>query len=329
MAEKQLLSIVVTSYTIDRLHSNYELLESIKAQSYPSIETVYVVERSKDLYKNIGTYVQNKNIPRIKMIFNDGEIGASAARNLGMKEAKGDILAFIDDDFVLSVDWAEEMIKTYDDSIVGVSGAALPLWECQQPKWLPQEFYWIIGCTSWVNSHEIREIRNVWTMNSSFDREIVDKSILFSQGIGPSGGSMAGRYKNKLSEDLEFSMRTREKTGKRIVFNPKVKVMHRVPSDRLKWRYIIRWSYLIGGSRITLKRLYPKEGKKSSVLSTEFNLLGSIFKHLFPSTLKQVFTSPGIACHKFVLIITVLFCVSFGYLQAIVLYRKEGKNNEH
>ena len=40
---------------------------------------------------------------------------------------------------------------------------------------------------------------------------------------------MTGREKNKISEDLEFSMRVKEITGKHIVFNPEVKVQHRVP----------------------------------------------------------------------------------------------------
>jgi glycosyltransferase involved in cell wall biosynthesis len=320
MAERPLLSIVVTSYTTDRLKGNHELLESIKAQTLTAFETIYVVERSKELFQNIETYVQNNKIPNVKMIFNNGETGASAARNLGMKDAKGEIIAFIDDDVVLASDWAEEMIKTYDDSIIGVSGTALPLWECPQPKWLPEELYWIVGCTSWLNSKEVKEIRNVWTMNSAFGREIVDRGIYFSQNIGPSGGSMKGREKNRLSEDLEFSMRARKITGKRIVFNPKVKVQHRVTPDRLTWNYIIQWSYWIGSSRKTLKRLYPESNSKSSVLSTEYELLNSIFKRLFPSILKGLFIDPINAGHKFALTVTVLSCVVIGYARSSILY---------
>jgi len=321
MANQRLLSIVVTSYTMGRLNYNYELLDSIKAQPYSTIETIYVVERSKELYDNLEHYIQDNKITDVTLIFNTGETGASAARNIGMKEAKGEIIAFIDDDVVLANDWAEEMVKTYDETIIGVSGATLPLWECPQPKWLPQEFYWIVGCTSWLNSKEVKEIRNVWTMNSSFGREIVDMGIYFSQDIGPSGGSMTGREKNKLSEDLEFSMRAKKIIGKRIVFNPKVKVQHRVTPDRLTWKYIIQWSYWIGSSRKTLQRLYPEPKSKASVLNTEHNLLNSIFKRVLPSILKDFFTDPIPAAHELALLVTVLSLVAAGYTHTSILYR--------
>ncbi len=316
MIENPMLSIVITSYTADRLNDIFELLNSIKSQTYLNTETLFVVERSKELMEKIRSYGIENNIPNLKMLFNDGAHGASAARNLGIKEAKGEVIAFIDDDVVLSTNWANEMVKTYDDTIIGVSGSVLPLWECPKPAWLPEEFYWIVGCTSWLNNQETKEIRNVWTMNSSFKREIADKRIFFSTNIGPSGGSMAGREKNKLGEDLEFSIRVRAQTGKRIVFNPKVEVQHRIPPERLAWKYIIKWSYWIGGSRKTLKRLYQEDKNKASVLSTEYNLLNSIYKRLFPSIFNGFFTKPRVASHKLLLTFTVLACVTAGYVAA-------------
>ncbi len=324
MANRPLLSIIITCYTPDRLKGILELLGSVKAQTYPRVETIVVVEKSRELFDHVKRYVAEKALPQLKVLFNHGEEGASAARNLGIRQAKGDIIAFVDDDVILSSDWAEEMIKTYDDdSAIGVTGPAFPLWECSPARWLPKEFYWIIGCTTWLESNVTKEVRNVWTMNSSFKREIFDKGFLFSTTIGPYGGSMKGRERNKLSEDLEFSIRAREKTGKRILYNPKVKVQHRVPKDRLSWRYIIQWSYWIGASRRALKGLYPEEDKgRTSVLDTEYHLLRRIFTRLFPELIKGFFTDPVVACHKFVLTITVLPCVSFGYLLSPLLSRQ-------
>jgi len=134
---------------------------------------------------------------------------------------------------------------------------------------------------------------------------------------------MKGRERNKISEDLEFSIRAREKTGKRILYNPKVKVQHRVPKDRLSWRYIIQWSYWIGASRRALKRLYPEEDKgRPAVLDTEYHLLRRIFTRLFPELIRGFFTDPVVACHEFVLTVTVLPCVSFGYLLSPLLSRQ-------
>ena len=86
MVETPLVSIIITSYTTDRLKDTLSLLESIKAQTYPKIETIFIAERSRELYNKLETYVRENGIPQTNVIFNDGEIGLSAARNLGIEE---------------------------------------------------------------------------------------------------------------------------------------------------------------------------------------------------------------------------------------------------
>ncbi|MCL0036315.1 glycosyltransferase family 2 protein [Dehalococcoidia bacterium] len=50
------MSIIITSYTTERLGDIYELLNSIKAQSYPDIETIFIAEHSKELYERVKEY---------------------------------------------------------------------------------------------------------------------------------------------------------------------------------------------------------------------------------------------------------------------------------
>jgi glucosyl-dolichyl phosphate glucuronosyltransferase len=95
-----LLSIVITTYTAERLNDIYKLLESIKNQTYIHIETLLIVEMSKELMEKINSYVVENNIPNFKMLFNEGECGLSAARNIGIKHTNGDIIALVDDDFL-------------------------------------------------------------------------------------------------------------------------------------------------------------------------------------------------------------------------------------
>ena len=47
MAETPLISIVITSYTMDRLDDILELLGSIRAQTYPNIEAIFVAKDGK------------------------------------------------------------------------------------------------------------------------------------------------------------------------------------------------------------------------------------------------------------------------------------------
>ncbi len=126
MIQNSLLSVVATSYTTERLSDIYELLESIGNQTYKNIETIFVAERSKELYDRVKDYCEAIRLPDFKIVFTEDKLLLSGARSLGAKNARGEIIAFVDDDVVLFPEWADEMIKSYqDDSVIGVSGAAL------------------------------------------------------------------------------------------------------------------------------------------------------------------------------------------------------------
>ncbi|MFC2067142.1 glycosyltransferase family 2 protein [Chloroflexota bacterium] len=306
MAKLPDLSIIITSNKIERLNDIYELLESVKAQANPDIETIFVAEDSTELLDEVESYASERDTLNLKVIFNHGEWGLSAARNLGIKEAKGHIIAFVDDDVVLFDNWAEEMVKAYDDdSVIGVTGPALPLWEDEHMSWFPEEFYWIISCTAWFDWDEVREVRNAWGMNMSFKTEAFEKCGGFLNEYGYHKGLMA--------EDNEFSLRVRRKTGKRIIYSPEVRVRHRVHKYRVSQNFINERAYWIGRSRRMLKKLCPEAKKDMDLLSQEHQLLKRILTSLFPSILGGFFKNPVIAWRKLSVTITALFFVTLGY----------------
>ena len=306
MTEQPLLSIVVTSYTTDNLKDIFELLDSIKAQTYPRIETNFVVESSAELLDKVKVYAMEHNIPNFKALFNDGESGLSAARNVGIKQARGDIIAFVDDDVVLFPDWAEQMVKAYNnDSIIGVTGPAFPLWEDPSMSWFPEEFYWIISCTAWTGWKEAREVRNAWGHSMSFKKEAFVQAGLFLNDYGYHKGPMA--------EDVEFSSRIKTITGKKIYYYPDIKVWHRVHQYRLSTKFIKERSYWIGYSRHMLKKAYPKVEKNQNLLQQEQDLLSRICKKLLPGIIQTFFKHPVTAWRQLKVTVTVLTFVALGY----------------
>ena len=313
MVETPHVSVIITSYTTKRLGDIFELLDSIKAQTYTNIETIFVAERSMELYSQVQAYVQGNDIPNPKVLFNDGEPGLSAARNVGIKEAKGDIIAFVDDDVLLSHDWLEEMVKTYeDDSIIGVTGPAFPLWEDETMSWFPEEFYWILSCTGWSGWSQTREVRNVWGMNMSFRREAFEKAGLFTSDFGLRNSKRTG-WVDPPSEDVDMSLRARAKTGKHIFYNPNAKVKHRVYTHRISHKFIMQRAFSVGYQRRMLKKLYPETSKYTDILSQEHQLLKRILTRLFPSIAGGFLANPVTSWHKLRVSFTVLFFVALGY----------------
>lgn len=92
MREK-LISVIIPTY--NRVNYLRISVNSVIQQTYKNIEIIIVDDCSTDNTENIINRVQDK---RIRYLRNKENIGAGASRNRGIKEAKGEFIAFLDDD---------------------------------------------------------------------------------------------------------------------------------------------------------------------------------------------------------------------------------------
>ena len=104
-----------TKYTVTAVIPVYnsaayiaETLESVLDQSIPFIEVLVVNGNSKD---NTAQIVQR--FKHVKLIQLDNEPERIVKRNIATKTAKGNIIAFIDSDLVLSKHWLKEMLTGF------------------------------------------------------------------------------------------------------------------------------------------------------------------------------------------------------------------------
>lgn len=288
-------------------------LDGIRLQTYRRIETIVIIEKSQELFEFTKNYVDQMKLEKVRIFFSETQGGMSGGRNLGIEKARGDIIAFIDDDAKPFPEWAQEMVKTYeDDSIIGVMGGVIPSWEDESMSWFPQEFYWLLACTASMGLKAITEVRNVWGTNLSFRKEAFDSCGSFTTTFGLQRGGKKG-WHDPPSEDVDFSLRVRKETGKRIVFNPLAQVAHKITHDRLQWRFIIRRSCSVGYQRRMIKTLYHNY-PIDDLLGPEHDLLKRIFSRLLSQTLKNFFKSPRIALRIFFLTLVILSSVALGYV---------------
>lgn len=115
MKPDPLVSVLVCTY--NRADYLNVCLLSLHRQSYPNYEIIVVNGPSTD-----GTGKVLAKYPGIRVILQKELNGLSFARNLGIRMAKGDIVAFIDDDAVADARWLEELVAGYRDPDVGGVG---------------------------------------------------------------------------------------------------------------------------------------------------------------------------------------------------------------
>lgn len=100
--------IIIPSYNSMRFIG--KCLRSILATDYPNFEVILVDDGSTDgsleyVRKNFG---YDK---RLKIIKNPKRLGPAASRNIGIKVANGDYIAFIETDMEVEPNWLKEALK--------------------------------------------------------------------------------------------------------------------------------------------------------------------------------------------------------------------------
>ena len=102
MTKETLVSVVIPVYNEARFIG--KCLASLKRQTYKPLQIIVVDDGSTD-----GTAGVIKGFSVVKRL-NQPHLGAGAARNLGAKTAKGDILVFVDADMEFEVDFIALLI---------------------------------------------------------------------------------------------------------------------------------------------------------------------------------------------------------------------------
>lgn len=121
MDKNEKVSIVVPIYNVEMYLE--KCIESLINQTYDNIEIILVDDGSTDNSHNIcKNYAQKDN--RIKLIHKENG-GLSDARNVGIENATGKYITFVDSDDWLSYDYCEIMVKHMNEENVDIVMAKL------------------------------------------------------------------------------------------------------------------------------------------------------------------------------------------------------------
>jgi glycosyltransferase involved in cell wall biosynthesis/GT2 family glycosyltransferase len=217
------ISVLICAYTLDRLDVLSQALESVRAQSAPAHEIVLCVDHSPELLAEA-----RRRWPELHLVENREEQGLSGARNSGVAECSGEVVAFLDDDALAAPDWLERLGEAYrDPNVLGAGGTVRPAWVEGKPGWFPPEFDWVVGCTHSGMPRRREAVRNLVGANMSLRREALVELGGFRHELGRVGTIPAGCEET----DLCIRISQRWPDGK-ILYDPAAAVDHFVPAAR-------------------------------------------------------------------------------------------------
>jgi glucosyl-dolichyl phosphate glucuronosyltransferase len=232
-SEPELISILICTHNrCESLGRTLDSLETLNSKEHLAREVVVVDNASGDRTREVvEAFGARSSIP-VRYIL-EARLGHSQALNTGIEHSSGDIVAFTDDDAIVSPHWLEHIASTFDESRAGiVFGKVDPFWETGEPPWLTRGDHGRFALLDYgpesfvVNDKE----HPFFGVNVAIRREVLNSLRGYRTDKGPCGkhgGSGA---------DIDLFERALA-SGVRIVYNPNVVVRHFIPSIRCTKRF--------------------------------------------------------------------------------------------
>lgn len=171
------------------------------------------------------------------------EQGLSAARNKGIKEAKGDVIVYIDDDALVDTDY----MRTYAEwfaahpETMACGGPIEPFYETEEPTWMTP--YTKALLTAWMNyGDKVREYpkgRYPGGGNAAYRKVVFDQVGLFNTALGRKGGNLMGSEEKDIFDKMHAA-------GMQVLYLPTPVLHHIIPQTKLEPDYFNRLTTQIG-----------------------------------------------------------------------------------
>src|SRR5205085_2758265 len=149
--------------------SNRRSASAMGASAPPSRDDSNIGQFFTSVLGTAGCAMNRAAFPHVRVVPSQGPPGVASARNTGTREARAELVAFIDDDARADPAWLAEFAPWYEDPrVVGVGGVIEPRFATEPPTWLPRELQWVVGASYADAPTDATAVRNRFGSNMSF-----------------------------------------------------------------------------------------------------------------------------------------------------------------
>ena len=291
-ASEKRLSATVLICTCNRTSHLAETLQSIAGTDARGIswdvlvvdnnstdDTRAVVERAAAAYPVPLRYVL------------ESRQGLCWARNTGVAESTGEVVAITDDDVRVSSEWLHEFVDGLERyGCDYAAGRVVPIWERDPPVWFPRSNGLLWGVVAILDyGSEPKELgrRVPLGVNMAVRRSAFWRVGEFDVRLGRTVGTLMGQA------EREWCLRARA-LGVVGYYLPAAVVHHHIPARRLTKRYFRQWFYWRGVSRAIL---YARNGvdmerpEESRLNFRDVPHIGGVPRYMFRSAIHAAYAA--------------------------------------
>lgn len=176
--------------------------------------------------------------------------GVAFTRNRCIKEAKGEIIAYLDDDSKAQPGWLKLIHDFFEQhaEVYSLGGKITPYFLTGIPNWYSKYFFGLVG--RFDQGPKVKQLtgqRYPCGANMAFRAKVFDEIGYFNTALGRSGNGLLA------NEEKDIYMRILAK-GHKVFYLPDVEVLHAVEANKFDKNYVRRHSMGVGGGeRLRLK----------------------------------------------------------------------------
>ncbi len=236
------MKITAVLCTYNRSEKLATVMESLAASVFPEQdewEILVVDNNSPDRTRAVVEQFVRRDPRHFRYLFEEQQ-GKSHALNAGVREAHGEIVAFVDDDVTVEPNWLYNLTSDLAGGEWAGSGGRILLPPgISLPSWLAVDGPWRQThalCAHFDLGDAPGELKEApYGTNMAFRKELFSRYGCFRTDLGPRPGS---EIRN---EDTEFGKRVLA-GGERLRYVPSAVVYHPVPAERVRKNYFrARW----------------------------------------------------------------------------------------
>ena len=239
-----MLSVIICTYNRDKYI--YHVLESLAKGTLPPHE-YEIVLIDNNCTDNTSSELDRfaMNWPQVQLRrFVETHQGLSYARNRGIREAKGDVLVYVDDDAFVNGRYLENYKELFErrKEISAAGGPIIPHYEIgAEPQWMTYHLKRLLtGYLFFGDKEKLFPGENYpGGGNAAYRKSVFDKVGSYNVELGRKGGDLGGGEEKDIFAKMKAA-------GMRFVYTPGSILYHSIPAYKLEKDYFDRVTSGIG-----------------------------------------------------------------------------------
>jgi glycosyltransferase involved in cell wall biosynthesis len=266
-----LISVVIITY--NRCDKLKLALDGLTKQNLDKTKFEVLVIDNNSTDDTRGT-VENYQENLYLRYYLERKQGGGYARDAGFRKARGEYVAFLDDDAIPTEDWIQALqqnIITHEPDCL--CGPIIPYYTSEKPHWFKDEYEIRTLGGDW---HVMPEGTTYSGSNMTWKRSILYDVGGFDANLGVSGDKFIG------GEDTDLFDRYWRMIRGKVIYDPKVEVLHWTPDYKMRVSYMLKRFLAVGVSQAKLNKRVSVFKKLIRALQLGFEMMASLL--IFPFT---------------------------------------------